>query len=295
MSENFKLRTDPLVSDPQNDRKIRVDDTPEASEAARIDDAESQMRKALGLLGDAPRHRPESDRLEPSHRGTDRFGGGLHRRRFVQDGEVPVTVLRRDAAHDATVQRALPPVTPAATSRLQRIEVALATEMAAREKAERSLAEAQAIVRDLQTKIGHAELAHTEVSGALRREREVMAQFRQDAAAWEERLNAAVSQAQAAESALQGALEQLQEEQRARRAAEKALRSAEAAQESARHLAKLPTAEPPAAVGLQPQRRVPENASISPAIRRRRAAEPSVTDQEPVKWWLTTKPGGRRR
>ena len=45
------------------------------------------------------------------------------------------------------------------TSRLQRTEAALAAETIAREKAERSLSETQSVVRDLQTKIGHAELA----------------------------------------------------------------------------------------------------------------------------------------
>ena len=120
------------------------------------------MRRALGLLGDAPRHRADADRPEQTGRTGGGFNGGLHRRRFVQDGDIPVTVLRRDPGLDAPANRIAPPVSVPSSSRLQRTEAALAAETAARDKAERALNEAYGVVKDLQTKIGHAELAKNE-------------------------------------------------------------------------------------------------------------------------------------
>ncbi len=112
--------------------------------------------------------------MDPPPRGPDRFNGGLHRRRFVQDGDVPVTVLRREPGHEAPVHRAVAtPVAAPSSSRLQRTEAALAAETARREKAERALADLQAVLRDLQTKIGHAELTKTEAMAALKAEREL--------------------------------------------------------------------------------------------------------------------------
>lgn len=296
LSDNLKLRRDQVASESQGDRIA----TPrsEADDSAHFDDAESQMRKALGLLGEAPRHRPEPERTEVPHRMADRFGGGLHRRRFVQDGDVPVTVLRRDQGHEAPPQRVINPALPPTSSRLQRLESQLAAETAAREKAERALAEAHAVIRDLQTKIGHAELARTEAVEALRREREAAAQIRQDASAWEEQAQEARGEARKAEQALHAVQEQLTEEQRARRAAEKALKAAEAVRESAERLTQAAQDAEPAApewTPPAPARRLSANASISPAIRRRRAAEPSVADQEPVKWWLNAKQTSKRR
>jgi hypothetical protein len=60
-------------------------------------------------------------------------------------------------------------------NRLEAAEAALASEVAVRSQAERALQEAQAMIRDLQTKLGHAELAQREAADALRRERETAA------------------------------------------------------------------------------------------------------------------------
>ena len=54
----------------------------------------------------------------------------------------------------------------------------MAAEIATRERVERGLAEAQAAVHDLQTKLGHADLARQEAVEALRRERESTAGVR---------------------------------------------------------------------------------------------------------------------
>src|SRR5690242_8470169 len=89
-----------------------------------IDDVEAQMRRALGLFGGGPRARAEQPHREPNH---VRNASPI-KRRFVQDGEVPVTVVRRD-----------PDAGSLSASPLQRAETALADEIAARRNAERLL------------------------------------------------------------------------------------------------------------------------------------------------------------
>jgi hypothetical protein len=289
----------------------------------------------------------------------------LHRRRFVQDGDVPVTVLRRDQAHDQTAHRAAPSGTAPTTNRLQRAEAALAAEPAMRERAERALSESQNAIRDLQTKIGHAELAKTEAVETLQRERDSLTQLRSEAEARDLQLQEALEQARAAERNAVVFQEQLNEERQARKTAEKALRSAEAARESAEQLVRALSEEVPAPrpapqpaprpvaeivpttrrtaaetapaarrsveeaparrVADTPSRRVAEEVSpprratkdtaprrpAEPARRASRVVEPEVVaapakrssrvrvapvvEPEPVKWWLNTKPAGKRR
>ena len=69
-----------------------------------------------------------------------------HRRRFAQDGDVPVVVVRgrRDENREAT-------------------EAALQAEREARGALERTLATAQASNRDLQTKLAHMEMSQSEL------------------------------------------------------------------------------------------------------------------------------------
>ena len=71
----------------------------------------------------------------------------------MQDGAVPVTTLNRHRPDEADGLSASHAV----------IEVALQDERAARLRAERSLQEALAMAHDLQTKLGHAELAQREM------------------------------------------------------------------------------------------------------------------------------------
>jgi len=144
--------------------------SPEASAPAdpkQLDEAEAQMRKALGLEGTTLRMPldPEPGRGEHGHRPAERGAFSGHRRRFVRDGDVPVTVRRRD------------PVTEPGRNRLQQAEAQVAAEAAARTQVERALAEAQVQARDLQTKIGHAELAKDEALEAVRRGREIIAEL----------------------------------------------------------------------------------------------------------------------
>ncbi len=117
------------------------------------------MRRALGLTGDRAGRSspPPPERLQagPPTRPAGRSFADKPRRRFVPDGAVPVTLVNRHRPDDADG----PSASRAA------IEAALQDERAARAKAERSLQEALATVHDLQTKLGHAELARREASG----------------------------------------------------------------------------------------------------------------------------------
>jgi hypothetical protein len=180
---------------------------------------------------------------------------------------------------------------------LQRTEAALAAETAARERAERSLADVQAVAHDLQTKIGHAELAKNEAVEALGREREVTAQLRADAHAWQEQLADAQAQARIAEQAAASWQDQLADERHARKSTEKALRLAETAREEAERLARALSEETPAPRRNESARRphVEPEVVAAAASRRPRAVEAPAVDPEPVKWWLNPKPAAKRR
>ncbi len=304
MSENLKLRLDSTGGETPADRITRSHEAGNTGvlgpgDPAPIDEAESQMRKALGLLGETPRHRPDGDRMEQPGRMSDRFNGGLHRRRFVQDGDIPVTVLRRDQGHEAPPHRGVAAPPAPTSSRLQRTEAALAAETAAREKAERALAETQSVARDLQTKIGHAELAKTEAIETLRRERESSAQLRSELDALQERVREAEERAQTAEHSANASHEQLAEERHARKTIEKTLRATQAARDAAEQLVRTLSEEVPVRAAAPQQKRqartVVEPEVVAVPVRRGRVTEPVVAEPEPVKWWLNTKPVGKKR
>ena len=260
------------------------------------------MRRALGLHGDGPpRQRMETDQPQSGARSMDRFGPGLHRRRFVQDGDVPVTVMRRDSASGAIAVR--DSQAGPTSSRLQRVEAALQAETAAKTLAERALADAQTVVRDLQTKIGHAELASREAVERMRRELEAVAAERSITAEREAKLRDAEERAEMAEEAYHKVQTELTAERGARRVAERALREATAAREHAETLVRaLTTAPEPEPAPLE---RIVEAAvePVTPAEpaaatrgrRPRAAVVPVEAEPEPVKWWLMTKPGAKRK
>ena len=307
LSDNAKLRLDPLAGlGPRASSNPAATATNDAEPAPAVDEAESAMRRALGLLGESQRHRPDVERVEPAPRSTDRFGSsGLHRRRFVQDGDVPVTVLRRDGGQDAPANRLVPAATPTAptSSRLQRTEAALAAETAARSLAERSLADAQAAVRDLQTKIGHAELAKNEAIDALRRDRDGMAGLRDQLQTATSDLSEAHQRIADMERQITHLEDQLAEERVARRNLEKSLRAAEAARDTAERLVQSLSEE----ADVAPAHRPTDRPVVADAPAPRRRGRPPVVRQpvlpeleaepEPVKWWLSpAKPAaGRRR
>jgi hypothetical protein len=68
---------------------------------------------------------------------------------LVRDGEVPVTVIRRDHQPDAEL----------GTNQLDAARQAIRSEAMARERAERSLEDAQVTIHDLQTKLAQERLA----------------------------------------------------------------------------------------------------------------------------------------
>ena len=289
-----------------------------------LTDVEAQMRRALGLYGGI-RPRQDNDRGEQPGRMMDRFGPqggnqggghqGLHRRRFVQDGEIPVTVVRRDSAIDHTA--------PAPqSSRLQRTEAALAAETAARDRAERALTDAQAQIAALQTKIGHAELSRAEAVEAARREREAAAALRESSEGFDEQIQLLQDQVDAWEQAKRTAQAALADERAARKAAERALREAtERADRAESAMALLdqereaegePVPEPVPVTRRRAQARMPVTAPVpaarhadvkTPARRGRppgsksvvKPAVHSVQEPEPVKWWLLPTPKAKGR
>jgi len=297
LSENIKFENDLPSGDSHQGKSDTLTGNPQLAEAAQTDQAESQMRKALGLLGETPRHRPDHERTEQG-RGSDRFNGGLHRRRFVQDGDVPVTVLRREPGHEAPPHRSSAATVATASNRLQRIEAALATETAARERAERLLAEAQTAVRDLQTKIGHAELARNEAVDALRRERESFEDLRAEAEARDLRVQGADARANTAEAAAKEQQAMLADERHARKAVEKMLRAVEATRDAAEQLVQTMSEEAPQMPRVEFPNRRRAAADVEPVIstpRRGRSVGAVEQEPEPVKWWLNTKPSIKRR
>jgi DNA repair exonuclease SbcCD ATPase subunit len=306
LSENAKLRFDHLAGQgsqaPSGTGKAATN--PE-DDTSQVDEAESAMRKALGLLGESPRHRPDTDRMDQPSRGSDRFGGGLHRRRFVQDGDVPVTVLRREPAHDTPVHRAAaaPAVAPS-SSRLQRTEAALAAETAGREKAERALADLQATLHDLQTKTGHAELTKGEAVSALKAERESVGGLQSEIDALKMQLTEAETRAEDAEASASEANNMLTEERQARKSLEKLLRAAEAAREDAEQHVRSLSQEPSPAPVIETafRQKVAVEPEVVPVPRKRgrppgpRAVVVQEAEPEPVKWWLApTKTVMKRR
>ncbi len=221
--------------------------------------AEARMRRALGLAdGGSPPRTPE--RAEPAQRPSERFppahhGHGHHKRRFVQDGEVPVTMVsgRRDAPAESAPNRS--PSSTGAPSRLEAAENALAHETAARQQAERALAEAQTTVHDLQTKLGHAELARVEAVETLRRQQETVASLYAELRSLQDRLHAAEAD---------------------RAAAERAAR-ARPARHAAPHAG--PAGEEDDDTGLAPARK--------PAARRGRpAGKKPASKSKLVRWWI---------
>src|SRR4029077_13840464 len=129
-----------------------IDQPPDSKD---LQDTEAQVRRALGL-NDRPAASPQ--RTQPAFQSSDPYQP--KRRTFVRDGEVPVTVVRH-ANGDA--------------GQLEAARTAMRSLATAKERAERTLADAQVQVRDLQTKPGHERLAREEAAqraGAAQRSSE---------------------------------------------------------------------------------------------------------------------------
>jgi len=121
------------------------------------------MRRALGLHNTSPtQDRPIPPTTSP---------GASHsqRRRFIRDGEVPVSVIRRDQEDSAS------------TNKLDAARQALREQIAAREHAERLFQEAQATIHDLQTKLAHERLARDQAIQRVESEKQLVEQALQRA------------------------------------------------------------------------------------------------------------------
>jgi hypothetical protein len=220
----------------KSDSETSVDDQP---------DSEQDMRRALGL------DRGHPQRGWPTQQPFDR-----QKRRFVRDGEVPVVLL--NAHRDQTMHGGdfhVAPGTPL-SNRIMIAESAAKAEREARELAERRLIEAQAMLRDMQTKLGHTALALDETRAALQRVRD---------------------EKQAAEAAL--AVE--------REAAEKAMKrmitELRAYEDRVREMAFAGQSKPIAAKAEKSSVKPAKAKSAAKATPRPRSTGPKP---KPVKWWI---------
>lgn len=123
------------------------------------------MRRALGLASERPIRDgapPEPmRRLSLRARPSDALPSGRPARRFVQDGDVPVTVVRGRWTQT-------PGANEPVTNRLAVAEAAAEAERSKSERMERSLRDSLETIRDLQTKQAHIELARDEAVQALK-------------------------------------------------------------------------------------------------------------------------------
>jgi hypothetical protein len=135
----------------------------ETLDDVRLRAEEAQMRHALGLDGQTQAPRAD-EQPPPPGPGHDRLS--LHRppRRFVKDGEVPVTVVRR--THPTEGVASIAPVT---SNQLEAARQTIRSQAVATERAERALNDAQAAIRDLRTKLAHERIAKEEAFQTVRR------------------------------------------------------------------------------------------------------------------------------
>ena len=135
----------------------------ETLDDVRLRAEEAQMRHALGLDGQMQAPRPD-EQPPPPGPGHDRLS--LHRppRRFVKDGEVPVTVVRRTHPTDGVAS-----IAPATSNQLEAARQTIRSQAVATERAERALNDAQAAIRDLRTKLAHERMAKEEAFQTVRR------------------------------------------------------------------------------------------------------------------------------
>ena len=237
-----------------------------AVDTPRIDDAETRMRQALGLGGGHGGREivPQEGRANGRH-GQSVLSLNARKRRFVRDGDVPVTILSGRGHHTAETQE-MGGSAAAPVNRLELAERALAGERSAREQAERAQHDALASLRDLQTKLGHAELSHRETLKAGEALREALR-------ACESRLQQAEEEGRHLAAALSIA-------QEGRAAAEAALQQS---------LAGQPPRDP--LPGSAVRAKAPATSGLTRTAAR---AQPKTREPQPVKWW-TERPAAKSK
>lgn len=142
--------------------KLNLDQPAEA-----IDTAEARMRQALGLstrpAANGSGQGGQAGHGHPPAPGPVSHKSARPRRRFAQDGEVPVVMLSRGRDSEA-----------AGENRLATLSAELREERQARSRADRALDEANLAIQSLKTKLAHMEMTFEE---KLRDEGEARAQI----------------------------------------------------------------------------------------------------------------------
>jgi hypothetical protein len=255
----------------------------ESVDDARLRAEEAQMRHALGLDSPAqPLAPPVNNDVTPSP-APERLT--LHRppRRFVKDGEVPVTVVRRTPADGVSG------LGPAAMSQLEAARQTIRSQAVATERAERALADAQATIRDLRTKLEHERMARDEALQAVSRAEA----DRDTALAGQQTLRAELAAERVGrekvEQELQRAIEARHEAEAERSSPKRRGRPPKVA--AAREIP-----EPPAVPRKRGRpRKIIAEAAIAPAVPKRRGRPPKVRVEEQAELSLAPEPAARRR
>lgn len=258
------------------------------SDSGPPDPTEARMRRALGLQAESQagnqRQLPEQDKpvLGAAGSSLEQMSSNRRRRRFVNDGEVPVVLVhgRRNLAEDAGASL---------SARVEIAENAAAAERAARVEAERVLEETRVLVRDLQTKLGHAGLALNEAGEAARASAAEAEALRTTIGQLEERLLAEESAKVAAEQALRATEAALAAERIARR---DAARTAAGSREKAEKRSAKKTATRPVARRAKPATKTPLR---SPRKKAKTATSKQEPEPQPVKWWIKSRPRRRQK
>lgn len=288
--------------------------------AEAIDAAEARMRLALGLTGSsrpapsAPSGGPQTHTHHTSSQGASHDSARPQRRRFAQDGDVPVVMLSRSREPENGGE-----------NRLQTLSSELREERNNRQRIERALEEANLNIQSLKTKVAHADMAFEE---RLREEREARSKIEAlRAADYEAKQEAERKEAEAnlALSLLERRIAELEAETAAARSALAAATLAAApktdlfgdiapdviprkTRQSRKSAAAEPELEPepvaepiPAIVAPRAAKATAKTAPATeiaeisePAAPRRRAAKAGTAvveaevaeDDQPIEWWL---------
>ena len=277
--------------------------TPENGSGELDDDSEASMRRALERIG---AKKPREGRAPaPSFSNAPMSGRNTidgQKRRFVRDGEVPVMLVTGSRPPEGQSQRrGAGPV----SDQVEAVNMALRSERAAHEAADRALREATATIQDLRTKLGHIALARDEAAESARRAETARALLANEldivnsrlavevsARARAERLVAqlappkpAIAEPSASPEAAMAAAVQAAPRRRGRPP-----KSAAVADNT---LAAPETTNPPAAEDAPPaaprrRGRPPKDKSLLPPDQpKRKPGRPRIErEPEPVKWWL---------
>ena len=245
------------------------------------------MRRALGL-GTGPqredaRPAPQQERPAPRTPSPDQFSAERRKRRFVQDGEVPLQIVNGRKEHVGE--------SPSSVDRIAAAQAAVNAERAARERAERALQEARNTIRDLQTKLGHAELARREAVEKAEASLSASDGLRAQILERDERLLRAENERKAAQEALEAADSALADERSECRRLEKALQQAVTEREAAEQRLGAGSAgrAGPKTAKASGKTLGPGAKARTPRVAKgpgRAASAKKEREPEPVKWWI---------